>query len=188
MKFTAKQLVVMGAKRKGDAPPLSRKRGFAGVAPGAMDPSLTRRYGGLVVPMTLSFREGVVLFKDKRAAFIVRFDGLRLISELNRREHHMATYRRKKVQQSIVATAFASTRVREHGFVPPLLITMTRIAPRAIKDGDNAVSAFKHARDQIARVLGVDDGDSRIEWVVEQRKGDAGAYGVEIRIEHKEET
>lgn len=177
MKFTARQLVAMGAKRKGAAP---------AAPPSARRTRVSTGYTGIVPSQPIAWFSGWVMPSATRMYLNVYIHGLRLISELNRREHHMATYRRKKAQQWVIAAAFASTGVREHGFVPPLLITMTRVAPRKIKDGDNAVSAFKHARDQIARVLGVDDGDSSIEWVVEQRKSASGAYGVEIRIEHKD--
>lgn len=110
----------------------------------------------------------------------VAIRGLRLISELNRREHHMVTHSRKKAQQEIVRHAMRESDL--WGSIGlPRKVTITRIAPRLIRDGDNEVSCAKHCRDAVAKAMGVDDGDKRITWKVKQRRGER--YGVEIRIE-----
>ena len=64
----------------------------------------------------------------------------------------------------------------------PCVVTITRIAPREL-DSDNVVGSAKYVRDQVAELLGVDDRDPRVEWVVRQRKGEAKQYGVEIMVE-----
>lgn len=110
----------------------------------------------------------------------VRIMGLRLISELNRREHHMVTYKRKEAQQTIVRHAMRISDLWSV-FGLPLLVTIIRLAPKLIRDDDNRVSCAKHVVDQVARELGVDDSDKRVRWQVDQRR--SKRYGVEIVIE-----
>jgi hypothetical protein len=64
----------------------------------------------------------------------------------------------------------------------PLAITLTRVAPRPL-DTDNLSSAFKAIRDGVADALTVDDGDPRLAWVYQQRRGQPREYGIAIRIE-----
>lgn len=64
--------------------------------------------------------------------------------------------------------------------VAPLIVTMTRVAPSAGLDSDNAVGSMKHVRDAVAKVLGIDDRSPLVDWRVEQRKG---PWATEIRIE-----
>lgn len=64
----------------------------------------------------------------------------------------------------------------------PLTITFVRIGPGTRKmDDDNLSGSAKHVRDEIARIIGIDDGDSRIAWKYAQRRG--SAHAVEITIE-----
>ena len=65
---------------------------------------------------------------------------------------------------------------------PPLTITLTRIGPRTLDD-DNLAGGFKHVRDGVADWLGIDDGDKRLTWRYEQRKGAPKEYAAEVRIE-----
>lgn len=61
----------------------------------------------------------------------------------------------------------------------PVLVTITRLAPRLLDD-DNP--DCKSPRDQVAKWLGVNDGDkSKVVFVVAQKKSDL--YGCRIRIE-----
>ncbi len=65
-----------------------------------------------------------------------------------------------------------------------LTVTFTHIGP--VMDDDNLQSAFKAIRDEIARLVGVDDGPGNgWTWKYEQRKG---PKGVEIRIEPTQES
>ena len=59
------------------------------------------------------------------------------------------------------------------------VVTLTRCGPR-LMDTDNSVSALKSVRDEVAALLRIDDGDERLRWVYQQRKG---PWGVEIQIE-----
>lgn len=65
----------------------------------------------------------------------------------------------------------------------PAVVTLTRFGKRKL-DGDNLQGAFKYVRDQIAKKLGVDDGDSRYEWVYVQEIGKK--YMIRIEITTKE--
>lgn len=63
-------------------------------------------------------------------------------------------------------------------------VTLTRIGPRKL-DSDNLTSGFKSVRDQVADILGVDDGDERVEWICRQERGRPREYAARIRIETK---
>ena len=63
---------------------------------------------------------------------------------------------------------------------PPCVVTFTRLSPRALDD-DNLRGACKPIRDEVARMLGVDDGPSSlVRWNYAQRK-DARS-GIEVLI------
>jgi hypothetical protein len=61
---------------------------------------------------------------------------------------------------------------------PPHIITITRVGPHNLDD-DNLASACKYIRDQIAEVVGVDDGSDQYTWRYEQK---IGKYGVDVEI------
>lgn len=111
---------------------------------------------------------------------------LRLVNGTNAREHHFAAARRvKRQRQDFVMFA------RSMGFMPfvkfytpkpprtyaiarweppytlPLVVTITRLGPRRLDD-DGATASAKHVRDQLAELLGVNDNDSRVRWIVLQ--------------------
>lgn len=71
--------------------------------------------------------------------------------------------------------------------VPPLpvVVTLTRVAPRALDD-DNLAYSFKAIRDGVADGLGVRDNDPRVSWRYEQRKSAKGvAPAVLITVESR---
>lgn len=112
---------------------------------------------------------------------------IRVVSEANRREHWATKARRAKAQRSaalLAVRAHASSIVATMGAPsrPRLVVTLTRIGVRAL-DSDNLARAFKAVRDGIADALGIDDGDKRIAWRYEQRRGGVREYAVEIRLE-----
>lgn len=108
----------------------------------------------------------------------VPIPGLRLVSEANAREHWSAKARRVKQQRNLVTLALRGTVAAQMLLVAPLEVTITRIGPRRLDD-DNATGSAKAVRDAIAAVLGVDDGDDRVRWRVEQARG---PFGVLIAI------
>ena len=64
--------------------------------------------------------------------------------------------------------------------IPPLqlTVTITRIGPRQLDD-DNLAASCKYVRDQIANIVGVDDGSLLYTWQYKQRKG---GYCVEVEM------
>jgi hypothetical protein len=61
------------------------------------------------------------------------------------------------------------------------VVRLTRISPRSL-DSDNLESALKSVRDGVANVLGIDDRDPRVRYVVDQRKGEHGESAVRIEL------
>jgi len=107
--------------------------------------------------------------------YLVWIPGLVLVSELNAREVWAKRHRRSTVHHREVA--YALERVPRVS--PPCRVVITRCASRAL-DTDNLTGAAKYVRDAVALWLGVDDADSRVEWVVRQ---EPPAQGVGVRLE-----
>lgn len=103
---------------------------------------------------------------------------IRLPSLLNTRMHWRALSSLKKKQKT--ATALCIKKAQESARIPkmPLLITITRVGPMKLDD-DNLSGSAKYVRDEIARVVGVDDGSDLYTWRYEQR---IGKYAVEVEI------
>ena len=103
---------------------------------------------------------------------------LRLVSAPNVREHWATRARRVKAERGAVAWVLGNHPRPSL----PVVVTLTRIAPRSLDD-DNLRGAFKAPRDQVAKWLSVDDADPRVTWAYGQRRGRAKEYGVEIAFE-----
>lgn len=101
---------------------------------------------------------------------------LRTVSGMNAREHYMARARRVKGERQLVAWLLASVSKP----IPPLVVTLTRIAPsNGLDPDDNLPSALKGVRDEIAEWLGVNDRDRKtVRYEYEQERGPWG-----VRIE-----
>lgn len=106
---------------------------------------------------------------------------IRIESTLNLREHWTARHRRAVTHdEAVTYSLIGSRRLADVIAVgPPYIITITRIAPRRLDD-DNAIGGAKHVRDSLARLLGIDDGDTRITWKYGQERG---RYATRVRIE-----
>lgn len=100
---------------------------------------------------------------------------IRIESEMNRRDHWAARYRRFKSQKKAVGYCLLAHRVPDL----PVTVTMTRVAPKAL-DTDNLAGGMKAVRDAIAAWLAVDDADMRVIWICQQRRGKAYALEIEI--------
>jgi len=110
---------------------------------------------------------------------------LKLIGGLNNtREHWRARHRR--VLREKLMTAFAWRQLA--GATPSgrLVVTLARIAPRAL-DSDNLAGRMKAVRDQVATCLGIDDGSDAVEWRYAQRKGLPNAHAVEVSVQARAE-
>lgn len=116
---------------------------------------------------------------------------VRTVSEANMREHWAVKARRKRdhtqTSMLVARSQLAKAGVQASGWVPLTLanggirITMTRLGVRAL-DTDNLAGALKGVQDGIAKALGVDDGDPRLEWVYRQEKGSKRSFGVVVEI------
>lgn len=99
---------------------------------------------------------------------------LRIESVANLREHWAAKAKRTKAHR------MAALAIKPHPL--PCVVTLTRIAPRALDD-DNLRSGFKGLRDGIADRLGIADNDPRIEWRYAQERGKPKEYAARVQIE-----
>jgi hypothetical protein len=110
---------------------------------------------------------------------------IRTVSEANNREHWRTKNKRKQAQQSAVQTYFITSgwyldRDRPDA---PYLVTLTRFGKRLLDD-DNLASSFKGVRDQVAKILGVNDGDrAAVLWKYRQQID--RSYGVRIHIKSR---
>ena len=108
--------------------------------------------------------------------------GLKTVSEMNQREHWAAKNRRKQDQQEHVAVEMLNA-LRGKRIELPCVVKMTRIGPKKM-DNDNLAGAMKHCQDQIARQLGVDDGDeSKVIFHHYQMPIGSRDYAVKVEIE-----
>ena len=121
---------------------------------------------------------------DGEFARLVVTTPVRVVSEMNHREHPMKRAGRARDQKLITLAALRTT----FGMVPPkppLVVTMTRLIGKGGRrmDSDNVVSACKHVRDAIAAWLGIDDRhDHLVRYDVAQEKSASKWPGVRIEI------
>lgn len=99
----------------------------------------------------------------------------------NTREHWASRAKRVKMERG--ATRAAWLGVGSTSPTLPCAVTLIRVAPRKL-DGDNLQSALKAVRDEMAEIIGVDDGDeSMVTWLYEQRQPERPrAYWAEVKI------
>jgi len=116
---------------------------------------------------------------------MIRFSiPIRTVSEANPRGEHWGTRARRAKAQRHDAWALTREAFGHDPLpIPPLTVTLTRVAPRKMDSGDDAPMSMKHIRDGIADALRVNDGDERIEWRYAQRKGKPREYAVEVEIQ-----
>jgi len=103
---------------------------------------------------------------------------VKLVSIANLRLHWAA---KARVAKSYRAKAYKALSAVAAPPVPPCTIVLTRVAPRAL-DGDNLQSAFKAVRDGVADWLGVDDGNTQLDWQYKQRSDGVKTYKVEVEV------
>jgi hypothetical protein len=117
--------------------------------------------------LTVTVRDATRMYRGKVVPLFPSLNNLRL--------HWRELDGLKKKQKRAVEAQLA---YRE---LPPLpvVVTMTRVGPRALDD-DNLKSSMKYVRDTIAKFYGVDDASELYDWRTEQRKGE---YALEITIE-----
>jgi hypothetical protein len=111
---------------------------------------------------------------------------IRIASAMNLREHWTVRSRRIKGERAaarlaVLASSGASTYTGAKAFRLPVVVTLTRIAPRQLDD-DNLASGFKGIRDGVAEALGTDDRNPLVTWRYAQRRGDPREYAMTIEI------
>jgi len=95
----------------------------------------------------------------------------------NAREHHMERARRVKRERDAVLWCWPRQPVPV-----PCVVSLFRRSPkrgRQLDKDDNLPGSLKAIKDELARLLGVDDADPRVEWRYHQ---DVGAWGVYVLI------
>ncbi len=112
---------------------------------------------------------------------IIRFE-IRTVSEANQREHWATKNRRKKSQQKAFSDTF---RAKQPSIPVPTVFTFTRYSCMEM-DADNLAGSFKHVQDQLAREIGIDDGDHRISFKYEQVRIPKRQHYFELKIERRE--
>lgn len=117
---------------------------------------------------------------------VVTVPGVAIVAELNRRDHWAVRRRRMTAQKAATAAALVTVgrEVRDRlRAAARVTVRFVRIGGKRM-DSDNLVGGFKAVRDQVARWLGVDDGDeSRLafEWPA-QAPGTTGEKGFRIEL------
>lgn len=97
------------------------------------------------------------------------------VSGLNVREHHMVRARRVKRERNALLLRWPRRPVPV-----PCEVSLVRVSPRMDALDDDAVpGAVKAVRDEIARLIGVDDKDKRVSWRCHQGVGE---WGVQVLI------
>lgn len=110
---------------------------------------------------------------------------IKIVSELNLREHWTAKHRRNKKLRLRLTIAFLPFR---HTITLPCCVTLTRVSVRSL-DSDNLMGAFKSIRDYIADLIipglkmGRADADHRITWIYMQEKAAPKIYACRILIQ-----
>lgn len=96
-------------------------------------------------------------------------------SEANAHTHWRERQRRAKAQREAVTLLMHRLRadLRLDLAHRDMVVRLVRVAPCEL-DSDNLAGALKHVRDSVAELLGVDDRDPQVTWVVDQQYGPAG--------------
>jgi hypothetical protein len=107
---------------------------------------------------------------------------VRLVTELNMREHWRARHGRTTKQRHATAVALLAFAPWRWDQRHALEVTIVRIAPKRFDVGDNLEACAKHIRDQLAQWLGVNDNSDRVTWRVEQERRGPREYGCRVEI------
>ena len=112
---------------------------------------------------------------------------LHTVSESNQREHWARRAKRVRLQRSTIfyelGAPWAQRTLRESR---PLVVILTRIAPRSLDPG-NLESSLKSVQDGVADWLAGNYGKGQdrqpgLRWRYAQRHGNPGEYAVEISV------
>lgn len=118
---------------------------------------------------------------DNGNKLIALLVGYVLPSRANVQDHWAVKMKKVKKQRNGI-----NNILRTSGFVPilPATITLCRIAPRELDDGDNIGMAFKAMKDGITDWIGLtNDNDHRLTWKYDQQSGAARYYAVRVTVQ-----
>ena len=101
---------------------------------------------------------------------------IRVVSESNVSCHWATRAKRAKKHRS-AAKLLVKSAITE----PLIVITLTRIAPRRLDDGNLGIS-MKAVQDGVADALRIDDGSVAVRWLYNQRRGAMKEYAVLVEI------
>jgi len=113
---------------------------------------------------------------------IALLQNYQLPSRANIQEHWAVKAKRTKEQRQGIKFILNTCE-----FKPklPITITLCRIAPKKLDDGDNIGMAFKAIKDGITDYLGLtNDDDIRLKWKYDQQSGAPRYYAIRVTLEH----
>jgi hypothetical protein len=103
---------------------------------------------------------------------------IRTINKNNVDEHWTVRRRRVLKERNAVALCWLRLQVEV-----PCQVRLVRIGPRRNQlDDDGCTAALKTIRDEVARLIGVDDRDPRVTW---STAPEVGEWGVRVEITHQ---
>jgi hypothetical protein len=105
---------------------------------------------------------------------------IKVISEANQREHWRVKYSRKKAQQRDFSIFWKMCCAPDR-FNFPVKVIFTRHASRLL-DSDNLAGSFKHVRDALCKIIGIDDGASQISFEYQQEKLSNRDYRISVEV------
>lgn len=105
---------------------------------------------------------------------------VRTVSEMNVREHWAVRNKRRAKQRRMVYYAWKVAVAGKRRLLgAPCTVRLTRLGAKLL-DSDNLQMSFKHIRDQVAELLGMDDADERLTFeYAQEAKRD---FGVVIEV------
>lgn len=109
------------------------------------------------------------------------------VNELNAHEFWRERHKRAKRQHAAVAMLINPRCAALPAL--PVIVKLTRVAPRLMDEGDGLPASMKFVRDAVAKLYGVGDSPrDPIKWEYAQRKSKEYAVEIHIRPDAKEFT
>lgn len=132
--------------------------------------------GGLSYQLRQVVFDGETIAGQAAFAFTVP---IRTVNKNNVEEHWAVRRRRVTKERNAVLLRWPRLEVQV-----PCAVNLVRIAPaRNHLDTDGAVAALKTCRDEVSRLIGVDDGDKRVAWTTGPEE--VGDWGVRVEIRYQ---
>lgn len=163
---------------------VTRQRLHQLIAEGYLSP-VGKREGGTGRPPNLFRRGDVDEYLRRRNGHFTLLAPVRTWLEMNERVHWAVKKRSFDDQRREVWASWVSTfGQKRQKFDFPMVIRLTRISQK-LADSDNIASGMKGIRDELARLIGFDDGDPRVRWEYKSEAIGKRAYMVKIEIFEK---